>query len=101
MQPDRLFPDIKSTKVGLSFDTGEVPHGEYPSTGINSFADIAPDLATRGAAVRGLEVKFTQLDANTQYKLGDQIVIADGGRATAKVDLTEPLVVSLTPRVTA
>ena len=44
-QPDGLFPHIKSTKVGLSFDTGEVPGGEYPATGLHGFADIAPDVA--------------------------------------------------------
>jgi Linalool dehydratase/isomerase len=64
-QPDGLFPHIKSTKVGLSFDTGEVPGGEYPTTGLNAFADIAPDLAARAGALalRGVDEKMAALEA--------------------------------------
>ncbi len=62
LTPDGNLPHIRSKLVGLSFDTGEVPGGEYFLTGTNSFADVAPDLAARGGllGLRGVE---TQMDA--------------------------------------
>jgi Linalool dehydratase/isomerase len=65
LQPDGLFPHIKSAKVGLSFDTGEVPSGEYPANGLHAMADIAPDLGARAAALalRGADEKMAALEA--------------------------------------
>jgi hypothetical protein len=45
LTPDGNLPHIRSKIIGLSFDTGEVPGGEYFLTGTNGFADVAPDLA--------------------------------------------------------
>jgi Linalool dehydratase/isomerase len=63
LTPDGNFPHIRSKVVGLSFDTGEVPGGEYYLTGTGSFADTAPDLAIRGAALalRGADAKIAAL----------------------------------------
>jgi hypothetical protein len=49
--------------VGLSFDTGEVPGGEYFLTGTNGFADVAPDLAARAGllGLRGVAAKMAPL----------------------------------------
>ena len=57
LTPDGNLPHIRSKIVGLSFDTGEVPGGEYFLTGTNGFADVAPDLAARGGllAMRGVD----------------------------------------------
>jgi hypothetical protein len=49
LTPDGHFPHIRSKLIGLSFDTGEVPGGEYYAAGTNRLADVAPDLARRGA----------------------------------------------------
>ena len=66
LTPDGNLPHIRSKTTGLSFDTGEVPGGEYFLIGTNGFVDVAPDLAERGtllslreggpkmAALRGL-----------------------------------------------
>ncbi len=48
LTPDGNLPHIRSKTTGLSFDTGEVPGGEYFLTGTNGFFDVAPDLAVRG-----------------------------------------------------
>ena len=63
LTPDGNLPHIKSKLVGLSFDTGEVPGGEYFLTGTNSFADIAPDIAARGGllGLRGVEDQMNAL----------------------------------------
>jgi hypothetical protein len=63
LTPDGNLPHIRSKLVGLSFDTGEVPGGEYFLTGTNGFADVAPDLAARGGllALRGADVKMAAL----------------------------------------
>ena len=63
LTPDGNLPHIRSKIVGLSFDTGEVPGGEYFLTGTNGFADVAPDLAARGGllAMRGADVKMAAL----------------------------------------
>ena len=63
MTPDGNLPHIRSKLVGLSFDTGEVPGGEYFSTGTNGFADVAPDLALRAGllGLRGAEARMTAL----------------------------------------
>jgi Linalool dehydratase/isomerase len=63
LTPDGNLPHIRSKLVGLSFDTGEVPGGEYFLTGTNGFADVAPDLAVRGGllALRGADAKMAAL----------------------------------------
>lgn len=63
MTPDGNLPHIRSKLVGLSFDTGEVPGGEYFSTGTNAFADVAPDLALRAGllGLRGAEERMAAL----------------------------------------
>jgi hypothetical protein len=63
LTPDGNLPHIRSKLVGLSFDTGEVPGGEYFLTGTNAFADVAPDLAARGGllAMRGAAEKMAAL----------------------------------------
>ena len=62
-RPDGNLPHIRSKIVGLSFDTGEVPGGEYFLTGTNGFADVAPDLAGAGAllALRGVDTRWPRL----------------------------------------
>jgi hypothetical protein len=63
LTPDGNLPHIRSKYVGLSFDTGEVPGGEYYLTGTNGFADVAPDLAARAGllALRGVDSKMAAL----------------------------------------
>jgi hypothetical protein len=63
LTPDGNLPHIRSKLVGLSFDTGEVPGGEYFLSGTNGFADVAPDLAARAAllAMRGVEGRMAAL----------------------------------------
>src|SRR4051794_37318482 len=63
LTPDGNLPHIRSKIVGLSFDTGEVPGGEYFLNGTNGFVDVAPDLAARGGllAMRGAEEKMAAL----------------------------------------
>ena len=63
MTPDGNLPHIRSKLVGLSFDTGEVPGGEYFLTGTNGFADVAPDLATRAGllGLRGVDERMSAL----------------------------------------
>jgi len=61
--PDGNFANIRCTRTGLSWDTGETPGGEYLVTGSNGFADVAPDLSLRGRAIatRGLAGKIGAL----------------------------------------
>ena len=63
MTPDGNLPHIRSKLVGLSFNTGEVPGGEYFATGTNGFADVAPDLAARASllSMRGVDAKMAAL----------------------------------------
>lgn len=63
--PDGNYANIRCTRTGLSWDTGETPGGEYLTTGTNQFTDVAPDLAARGRAlaVRGLAEKLAPLSA--------------------------------------
>jgi hypothetical protein len=63
LTPDGNLPHIRSKLVGLSFDTGEVPGGEYFLTGTNGFVDVAPDLAVRAGllALRGADAKMAAL----------------------------------------
>jgi len=63
--PDGNYANIRCTRTGLSWDTGETPGGEYLTTGTNQFTDVAPDLAARGRAlaVRGLPEKLAPLSA--------------------------------------
>ena len=65
MLPDGNYANIRCTRTGLSWDTGEVPGGEYLSTGTNQFFDVAPDLARRARALatRGLPAKLAGLSA--------------------------------------
>ncbi len=64
MTPDGNLPHIRSKLVGLSFDTGEVPGGEYLLTGTNGFADVAPDLAARAGllGLRGADERMAALE---------------------------------------
>ena len=48
LTPDGHLSHIRSKVFGVSFDTGEVPGGEYYLAGTNRLVDIAPDLAERG-----------------------------------------------------
>ena len=61
--PDGNFANIRCTRTGLSWDTGETPGGEYFITGSNGFVDVAPDLARRGRALaaRGLPETMAKL----------------------------------------
>jgi hypothetical protein len=63
MTPDGNLPHIRSKIVGLSFDTGEVPGGEYFLTGTNGFVDVAPDLAARAGllGLRGVDARMAAL----------------------------------------
>src|SRR5215217_5575730 len=63
LSPDGNLPHIRSKLIGLSFDTGEVPGGEYFLTGTNGFADVAPDLAARAGllAMRGVDARMAAL----------------------------------------
>lgn len=65
LMPDGNYANIRCTRTGLSWDTGEAPGGEYLTTGTNQFADVAPDLARRGRALatRGLPEKLAGLSA--------------------------------------
>ncbi len=65
MMPDGNYANIRCTRTGLSWDTGEVPGGEYLATGSNQFSDVAPDLAARGRALatRRLPEKLAGLAA--------------------------------------
>lgn len=49
--PDGSYAHIKSSHVGLSWDTGEVPGGDYNSNGTHRFADILPAHARRARAL--------------------------------------------------
>ena len=111
MTPDGNLPHIRSKIVGLSFDTGEVPGGEYFSTGTNGFADVAPDLALRAgllglrgaeermAALRGMIVDgVLQLDVEPEPERNTLITTAvpqwtrlvGGARAVGRYDLAPP-----------
>lgn len=65
LMPDGNYANIRCTRTGLSWDTGETDGGEYFTTGTNQFRDVAPDLAERGLALatRGLPEKLDQLSA--------------------------------------
>jgi hypothetical protein len=65
LMPDGNYANIRCTRTGLSWDTGETPGGEYLTTGTNQFRDVAPDLAARGRALatRGLPGKLAGLSA--------------------------------------
>ena len=52
--PNGSYAHIRSNHVGLSWDTGEVPGGDYYANGTHRFADILPAHAMRA---RALEVK--------------------------------------------
>jgi hypothetical protein len=49
LTPDGSYAHIKSSLVGLAWDTGEVPGGHYLAAGSHRFADILPLHALRGA----------------------------------------------------
>ncbi|MFV0524458.1 MAG: hypothetical protein ACK5RL_08175 [Acidimicrobiales bacterium] len=51
LTPDGSYAHIRSSLVGLSWDTGEVPGGHYLAAGSNRFADILPDHARRAVAL--------------------------------------------------
>lgn len=63
LTPDGNLPHIRSKIIGLSFDTGEVPGGEYYVIGTNGFVDIAPDIAARSnlLALRGVPERMADL----------------------------------------
>ncbi len=49
--PDGSYSHIRSNHVGVSWDTGEVPGGDYYANGTHRFADILPDYASRAKAL--------------------------------------------------
>lgn len=75
--PDGSYAHIRSSHVGLSWDTGEVPGGHYFAQGSNRFADILPRHAKRAAA----------LDRRSAAKVGDLSKLLKDGR----LDLELPL----------
>lgn len=52
--PDGSYAHIRSSLVGLSWDTGEVPGGHYLAAGSHRFADILPAHARRADALERL-----------------------------------------------
>ncbi|MGH1502026.1 MAG: hypothetical protein ACRBI6_00585 [Acidimicrobiales bacterium] len=81
--PDGNYANIRCTRTGLSWDTGETPGGEYLMTGSNGFVDVAPDLADRGRAIasRGLDEKLAGLRASLTHD--------DDGRPHLDLELPE------------
>jgi hypothetical protein len=75
--PDGSYAHIRSSHVGLSWDTGEVPGGHYFAQGSNRFADILPEHARRAAA----------LDRRSAAKVGALAKLVKDGR----LDLELPL----------
>ena len=75
--PDGSYAHIRSSHVGLSWDTGEVPGGHYFAQGSNRFADILPSHAERAAA----------LDRRAAGKLAGLSAMVNEGR----LDLELPL----------
>lgn len=61
--PDGTYAHIRSSVVGLSWDTGEVPGGHYLAAGSHRFADILPDYARRAHLIerRNSEKKIRAL----------------------------------------
>lgn len=68
LTPDGTYAHIRSTHLGLSWDTGEVPNGHYTANGTGRFADILPshgdraralDLRKAGPAMAGLSQAVT------------------------------------------
>jgi hypothetical protein len=61
--PDGNYANIRCTRTGLSWNTGETPGGEYFTTGTHNFRDVAPDIAERGRALqlRGAPEKLAAL----------------------------------------
>jgi hypothetical protein len=75
--PDGSYAHIRSSHVGLSWDTGEVPGGHYFAAGSNRFADILPVHAKRAAA----------LDRKSAAKVGELSKLVKDG----KLELELPL----------
>lgn len=49
--PNGSYSHIRSNHVGVSWDTGEVPGGDYYANGTHRFADILPEYAKRAKAL--------------------------------------------------
>lgn len=66
--PDGTYAHIRSSVVGLSWDTGEVPGGHYLAAGSHRFADILPDYARRANLLerRNSEKKIRALATQVQ-----------------------------------
>ena len=84
LRPDGHFPHIRSKLVGLSFDTGEIPNNEYYLAGTNRLADVAPDLAVRGALLsfRGMDAQVEALRAKIHDGVLDHRIEARKERNT-------------------
>jgi Linalool dehydratase/isomerase len=75
--PDGSYAHIRSSHVGLSWDTGEVPGGHYFAQGSNRFADILPGHAKRAAA----------LDRRSAAKVGELSKLVNDGRLELELPL--------------
>ena len=63
--PDGSYAHIRSSHLGISWDSGEVPGGHYFAAATHRFADILPDHARRARALdlRGARSKMAALSA--------------------------------------
>ncbi len=75
--PDGSYAHIRSSHVGLSWDTGEVPGGHYFAAGSNRFADILPIHAQRAAA----------LDRRSAAKVAELSKLVKDGRLELELPL--------------
>jgi hypothetical protein len=75
--PDGSYAHIRSSHVGLSWDTGEVPGGHYFAQGSNRFADILPGHARRAAA----------LDRRSAAKVAELSKLVKDGRLELELPL--------------
>jgi hypothetical protein len=75
--PDGSYAHIRSSHVGLSWDTGEVPGGHYFAQGSHRFADILPAHAFRAAA----------LDRRSAAKVAELSKLVKDGRLELELPL--------------
>jgi hypothetical protein len=75
--PDGSYAHIRSSHVGLSWDTGEVPGGHYFAQGSHRFVDILPVHAGRAAA----------LDRRSAAKVAELSKLVNDGRLELELPL--------------